>query len=81
MQPTPTPTPQPALYTRLDIAERGGPRKTHLYNLIARGQFPDATVRIGARYTRWSAAEVDKWLDDPSAWIAANAPASVAEAA
>ena len=62
-----------ALYALPDITRRGAFSKSHLYNLMARGQFPKPSIRSGPRFTRWNAAEVDAWLADPQAYIDANA--------
>jgi predicted DNA-binding transcriptional regulator AlpA len=64
---------RPALYTQHDITSRGSFSKSHLYNLIARGHFPAPVLKDGPRFTRWSAVEVDAWLADPRAYLAANA--------
>ncbi len=62
-------TPQPpALYTQSDITARGRFSKSHLYNLIARNAFPQPVVRMGPRFTRWSAAQCEQWFADPSAF-------------
>lgn len=58
------------LYARKDIEARGGPKKSHLYGLIEQGRFPAPLVRLGPRYTRWSAHDVESWLADPARWIA-----------
>lgn len=58
-----------ALYAQPDILSRGKFSKSHLYNLMARGQFPQPSLRCGPRFTRWSANEVDDWLADPQGWI------------
>ena len=62
-----------ALYSQPDILARGRFSKSHLYNLMARGQFPRPSLRCGPRFTRWSAADVDGWLADPQGWIATHA--------
>lgn len=62
-----------------DIAAMGGPKKSHLYDLIARGQFPAPAVRLGPRYTRWSSAAVLDWLRNPAAWIAKQSSTTTAE--
>jgi predicted DNA-binding transcriptional regulator AlpA len=64
-----------ALYAQRDILVRGKFSKSHLYNLIARGHFPQPSLRYGPRFTRWSAAEVDRWLADPQSWINLRASA------
>lgn len=64
------------LYSRSEIEARGGPKKSHLYDLIDRGQFPAPVVKLGTRYTRWSVTAVESWLSDPAAWIAAQPQAT-----
>jgi predicted DNA-binding transcriptional regulator AlpA len=66
-----------ALYAQPDILARGKFSKSHLYNLMARGQFPQPSLRCGPRFTRWSAADVDGWLADPQGWITAHAESTV----
>ena len=63
-----------------DITARGRFSKTHLYNLLARGQFPAPAVRDGPRFTRWRASDVDAWFADPAGWMA-RAQAAGAERA
>jgi len=63
-----------------DITTRGKFSKTHLYNLLARGQFPEPAIRNGPRFTRWRAADVDAWFADPAGWMA-RAGAAKTEAA
>jgi predicted DNA-binding transcriptional regulator AlpA len=62
----------PRLYALPDILLRGKFSKSHLYNLMARGQFPLPSLRCGPRFTRWSAAEVDDWLADPQGYVNAH---------
>ena len=57
------------LYAQSDITGRGKFSKSHLYNLMARGQFPQPSVRCGPRFTRWSSAAVDQWFENPGAWM------------
>ena len=56
-----------------DILSRGKFSKSHVYNMMARGQFPQPALRMGPRFTRWSSDDVDAWFSDPAAWIAAHA--------
>ncbi len=66
-------TKQPqGLYTQHDITARGAFSKSHLYNMMARGQFPQPTLVVGSRFTRWASAECDQWFSDPAAFIATN---------
>jgi predicted DNA-binding transcriptional regulator AlpA len=66
-----------SLYCERDLTGLGSFSKTHLYNLVERGQFPQPTLRLGSRFTRWSAAECDLWFSDPTAWIEAQAKSSL----
>jgi prophage regulatory protein len=61
------------LLTQRDIIARGSFSRSHLYNLIARNQFPAPCVRCGPRFTRWDSESVDAWFEDPAGWIAARA--------
>jgi len=63
---------QPRLYNLRDVTELCRFSKSHLYNLMQRGQFPQPSFRNGPRFTRWTAADVHAWLEDPAAWISAN---------
>ncbi|MEN9780738.1 MAG: hypothetical protein RL014_1886 [Pseudomonadota bacterium] len=66
--------PSVALYTQRDVIARCNFSKSHLYNLIARCQFPQPALRCGPRFTRWSASEVNAWLLDPAGWIRQHSP-------
>lgn len=61
------------LYALPDILALGKFSKSQAYNLVSRGHFPKPALVLGPRFTRWSAADVDAWLADPQAWIAAHA--------
>jgi len=65
-----------ALYSLPNILERGKFSKSHIYNLIARGQFPKPALVLGPRFTRWD-IEVDNWFKNPAVWIAAHAETEV----
>jgi predicted DNA-binding transcriptional regulator AlpA len=67
------------LYALPDILSRGKFSKSHLYNLVARGHFPQPVLRMGPRFTRWSAERCDEWFSDPQGWIDARARAAQAE--
>lgn len=69
---------QPGLYAQPDILALGKFSKSHLHNMMARGQFPQPGLRCGPRFTRWKAADVDAWFADPAAWIAAHAERTTA---
>ncbi len=61
------------LFTQTDITTRCRFSKSHLYNLIARGQFPQPALRQGPRFTRWKSSDVHAWIADPQGWINAHA--------
>lgn len=65
--------PTPRLYALPDILARGKFSKSHLFNLVKRGQFPKPALVLGPRFTRWSAEQCDQWFSDPAAYIAAHA--------
>ena len=67
-----------ALCALPDILARGKFSKSHLYNLLARGQFVKPCLVMGPRFTRWNAIEVDQWFSDPARWIAEHANRGVA---
>lgn len=50
------------------VIKKTGLRRSTLYRMIARGDFP-AGVRLSERTTAWDAAEIDAWL---AAKFAAN---------
>jgi predicted DNA-binding transcriptional regulator AlpA len=54
------------LYRERDITARGKFSKSHLYNMIARGEFPRQVINE-RRFARWG-SEVDLWFADPLAW-------------
>lgn len=70
---SPQPRTHDALYALPDILARGKFSKSHVYNLMARGQFPQPVLRMGPRFTRWASASVDSWFSDPVGWQVANA--------
>lgn len=81
MNPTISTTqPSAQLYNLRDITELCRFSKSHLYNLIQRGQFPQPSFKNGPRFTRWTAADVNVWLADPAAWIAAHRDKAEAQA-
>ncbi len=43
------------------VKKRVGYTKTHIYRLIAKGEFP-APVKIGIRAVAWPSNEVDAWI-------------------
>ena len=61
---------QSQLYRERDITARGKFSKSHLYQMVARGEFPRQVITT-KRFARWG-ADVDDWFADPAAWIKAN---------
>lgn len=66
-----------------ETMRRCGIARSHLYALIARGEFPQP-VKIGARTVAWSSSEIDAWIAERLAERAARVvrpePAALAEA-
>ncbi len=44
-----------------DVEARTGLKRSHLYGLAARGEFPQP-LKIGDRASAWVAGEVDDWI-------------------
>lgn len=65
--------PPQTLYALPEILARGKFSKSHLYNLMARGQFPQPVLRMG-RFTRWGSEPVDAWFRNPAAYVTSHAP-------
>lgn len=66
------------LYTQADVSTRCRLSRSHLYNLMDRGQFPRPAVRLGPKFTRWAAIDVDDWVRDPQGWIERHAQTGAA---
>lgn len=64
--------PTHALCTLPEIMGRAKISKSAVYSWIAQGKFPKPFLVLGPRYTRWSVQEIDQWMADPAAWIAAH---------
>ena len=56
-----------------EIIELARVSRAHFFNMLSKNQFPQPALRMGSRWTRWQARDVQAWLEDPAAWIAANA--------
>jgi predicted DNA-binding transcriptional regulator AlpA len=52
--------------------------RAHLHALVREKRFPAPALRIGPRYTRWKASDVQTWLADPQGWQIAHAENEVA---
>lgn len=59
---TPAPAPAERLLRLPEVEGLVGLRKSKLYDLVKRGQFP-APVRLGPRSVRWKASAVRAWID------------------
>lgn len=58
-----------SLYELSDLLVRGKFSKSYVYDLMKRNCFPKPTLVLGSRFTRWSAAECEKWFANPTQWI------------
>lgn len=56
-----------------EIIELARVSRAHFFTMLSKNQFPQPTLRTSSRFTRWRAKDVQTWLEDPAAWIAANA--------
>jgi len=45
------------------VEEKTGLKKSQIYELIARGEFP-APVKLGKRASAWRSDEVDRWINN-----------------
>jgi predicted DNA-binding transcriptional regulator AlpA len=41
-------------------------------SLVKAGKAPAPALRIGSRYTRWLASDIQLWLSDPQRWANSN---------
>ena len=58
----------PFRYMRLpEVCGVVGLSKSTVYRLIAEGRFPKP-VKLGARSSGFSSAEIDEWMNDPAAY-------------
>ena len=62
-----------------EIVKTANISRAHLYNLMARGQFPQPALRCGPRFTRWKACDVQAWLADPQGFMTTHAESAVAK--
>ena len=49
-----------------DVLEATGLKRTSLFRLISKGQFPKQ-IKIGPRASAWSDSDVKRWMDDRKA--------------
>jgi predicted DNA-binding transcriptional regulator AlpA len=60
-----------------DIVKTVKISRAHLHALVREKRFPAPALRIGPRYTRWKASDVQAWLSDPQGWQIARAETGV----
>jgi prophage regulatory protein len=46
-----------------DVMAKVGFKRSHLYYLMSKGEFPPA-IRLGLRAVGWDSAEVDHWIGE-----------------
>jgi|GEM_PF-1900419 len=56
-----------------EVADVTNISRAKLHSMLKLNQFPQPAIRIGSRFTRWKACDVQEWLADPAGWIAAHA--------
>ncbi|MBF8781037.1 AlpA family transcriptional regulator [Pseudomonas fulva] len=65
MQPT-SPVPLSAdrhIMRRDEVEQNTGFKRSHIYNLMKAGQFPQCR-RIGTRAVGWDSLEIEQWVQD-----------------
>ncbi|MBF8740710.1 AlpA family transcriptional regulator [Pseudomonas guariconensis] len=65
MQPA-SPAPLPAdrhIMRRDEVELKTGFKRSHIYNLMKAGQFPQCR-RIGTRAVGWDSLEIEQWVQD-----------------
>lgn len=56
-----------------DIVKLVNISRAHWHSLVKERRAPAPALRLGTRYTRWKASDIQSWLADPQGWIAAHA--------
>lgn len=46
-----------------EVMLRTGYKRSHIYNLMRRGDFP-TTVKLGTRAVAWDSVEIDMWISE-----------------
>ncbi|NHN75881.1 AlpA family phage regulatory protein [Azotobacter chroococcum] len=46
-----------------EVERRTGFKRSHLYNLMKAGRFPQA-IKLGLRAVGWDSGAVDQWIDE-----------------
>ncbi|MGO3130355.1 MAG: AlpA family transcriptional regulator [Alcaligenes sp.] len=64
MSQTPTlPPGERRILRRVEVEAKTGFKRAHIYNLMKKGQFPQA-LRLGVRAVGWDSAEIDQWITE-----------------
>lgn len=61
-----SPTPLAAdrhIMRRDEVEQKTGFKRSHIYNLMKAGQFPQCR-RIGTRAVGWDSQEIEQWVND-----------------
>lgn len=48
---------------RVEVEQKTGFKRSHIYNLMKAGQFPQCR-RIGTRAVGWDSLEIEQWVQD-----------------
>lgn len=46
-----------------EVMLRTGFRRSHIYNMMGKGEFP-ANIKLGVRAVAWDSVEVDQWISE-----------------
>lgn len=60
-----------------EVCRATGVSRAHWYSLVREQRAPAPALRLGTRFTRWKASDVQAWLADPQGWIAAHTETGV----
>ncbi|MNO95563.1 Prophage CP4-57 regulatory protein (AlpA) [compost metagenome] len=58
-----TSTEQHRILRRPDVEAKTGFKRSHIYNLMKAGKFPQCR-RIGTRAVGWDSLEIEQWVQD-----------------
>ena len=48
---------------RVEVEQKTGFKRSHIYNLMKEGSFPKS-VRLGKRAIGWNSEEIEQWIND-----------------
>jgi predicted DNA-binding transcriptional regulator AlpA len=63
----------PRLLTVADITATCRFSKAHLYSMLKKQRFPEPAMRLGSRFVRWHASDVEAWAQNPLKWAEVQA--------